>query len=137
MYALYNVGDTHEVDGVKCTIARVVLGDLELYRSQGWVDSIEDLGNPPVDTEKSDVDDGLSEIIDEYDQRISDLESLLESANLGAEAARAELAQSLEFSGLLSTANENLVSEVSALKDALEKLEKPEETTEKKSKSKQ
>jgi hypothetical protein len=47
MFALYNVGDTHEVDGVKCAIARVPMGDLELMRAQGWVDRVEDIGKSP------------------------------------------------------------------------------------------
>ena len=43
MFALYRKGDTHVVDGVKCEIVRVALGDLDQYRSEGWVDDIEDL----------------------------------------------------------------------------------------------
>jgi hypothetical protein len=43
MFALYRKGDTHKVDGFPCEVVRVVLGDLDLYRKDGWVDNIEDL----------------------------------------------------------------------------------------------
>lgn len=43
MFALYKEGDTHVVDGVKCQIVRVELGDLDIYRADGWKDNIEDL----------------------------------------------------------------------------------------------
>jgi len=43
MYALYRKGHTHYVGDVQCEIVRVEMGDLEHYRSRGWVDNIEDI----------------------------------------------------------------------------------------------
>lgn len=43
MFALYRKGHTHRVDGVECEIKRVTLEQLETYRSEGWVDNLEDL----------------------------------------------------------------------------------------------
>lgn len=46
MFALYRKGNTHIVDGIECEVARVSIDALDTYRSEGWVDNVEDIGKP-------------------------------------------------------------------------------------------
>jgi hypothetical protein len=54
MYAVYRKGRTHWVGDIQCEIARVELRDLEQYRSDGWVDNVEDIDKPKKPAKKAD-----------------------------------------------------------------------------------